>query len=299
MISSFQLKTYLKNVKDLEIICYQLSRLYQNLNEKLKYQTTQERTISVPIKAPTKSSWIFPLLGLFIGGIFGVIIGFLRWLLFSKEGFLYNFIGGGGEEPILPYMKGPILVCGLIGFAFVLVIVIIDCVTFSSTVSDYQKRQLNQQHALSSCRDEMQKISIAIQQCEIKYNETKQALARLYSWNYIYPKYQGLVSVCTIFEYLDSGRCYTLEGHEGAYNLYESELRMNQIIGKLDDIIWRLDDLSLSQQVLGQALRQSNDKIDRLCGSVDSMVQSATLTQYYSSVTASTSSYLAWSKYLG
>ena len=36
-------------------------------------------------------------------------------------------------------------------------------------------------------------------------------------------------------EYLQSGRCYTLEGHEGAYNLYEEEKFKEIILTKLDD----------------------------------------------------------------
>jgi hypothetical protein len=56
-------------------------------------------------------------------------------------------------------------------------------------------------------------------------------------------------------EYLDSGRCSALEGPDGAYNLYESELRQNYIISKLDTIINQLDMIRENQYYLYTAMQ--------------------------------------------
>lgn len=45
----------------------------------------------------------------------------------------------------------------------------------------------------------------------------------------IYPKYLTLPAVTTIYEYLESGRCDSLAGANGSYNLYESEFEASTL----------------------------------------------------------------------
>lgn len=86
-------------------------------------------------------------------------------------------------------------------------------------------------------------------------NDTVDLLEKLYSKNIIYEKYQyDLVAICSFAEYLASGRCDELTGHEGAYNLYEHELRMHIITSKLDEIIERLDELAATQYTICESL---------------------------------------------
>lgn len=138
----------------------------------------------------------------------------------------------------------------------------------------------------------------SITQCKAKYSETQKLLAKYYSLNYIYPKYQGIVPICTIYEYLESGRCDSLAGAAGAYNLYETELRMNIIIGKLDNIINRLDDIAENQRLLASEIRNCHSQLVTLLNSVDSSVQgiqeSAALTEYHSRITSANTDYLVW-----
>lgn len=60
-----------------------------------------------------------------------------------------------------------------------------------------------------------------------------------------------------------------MEGHTGAYNLYEQELLQRIIISKLDIVISRLDEIQSTQYELAQALQQSNQKITALSNRVD------------------------------
>lgn len=73
---------------------------------------------------------------------------------------------------------------------------------------------------------------------------------QLLSYNIIYEKYNDIVAWTSIYEYLDSERCYDLSGPDGAYNLYESEIRANIIISKLDTIISKLDEIKQNQFML-------------------------------------------------
>ena len=73
-------------------------------------------------------------------------------------------------------------------------------------------------------------------------NQIVISLEKMYSSNIIYKKYRSIVPMFMICEYLESNRCTKLEGHDGAYNMYEQELRANIIIDRLDIIIYKLDE---------------------------------------------------------
>ena len=51
----------------------------------------------------------------------------------------------------------------------------------------------------------------------------------------------------------------TLSGYEGAYNLYEQELRMNIVISQLEDIYDQLEEISTNQYMLYSAICESNN----------------------------------------
>ena len=73
------------------------------------------------------------------------------------------------------------------------------------------------------------------------------ALQALYDENIIFPKYRNMVAITTINEYLMSGRCYELEGPNGAYNMYEMELRQNINIGQLSTNVDNLEQIRNNQ----------------------------------------------------
>lgn len=64
-------------------------------------------------------------------------------------------------------------------------------------------------------------IEVAKQQLKAVTQEKN----RLYSVNVLYPTYRELVAESSFYEYFSSGRCDTLEGSHGAYNLFETECR--------------------------------------------------------------------------
>lgn len=103
--------------------------------------------------------------------------------------------------------------------------------------------------------------------------QLKSALEQLYSADVIYPKYRNLVAVTMIYEYLASGRCSELEGPNGAYNLYEMELRQNIIIGQLSSILERLEQIRGNQFTLYNELEKSNQESARLLSDISNNVE--------------------------
>ena len=112
------------------------------------------------------------------------------------------------------------------------------------------------------------------------------ALEKIYDENIIFPKYRNLVAITAINEYLMSGRCDKLEGPDGAYNLYEMELRQNIIIAQLSSIIDNLEQIRNNQFSLYQELQQSNYTINEILAETRRMKETTMLTAYFAGVTA-------------
>ena len=84
------------------------------------------------------------------------------------------------------------------------------------------------------------------------------------SQNIIHPKYMNYIAITTMYEYFVTGRVSELKGATGAYNLYESELRQNLIIDKLDTIEDKLDTIIENQNVLYNEISGINFSIDKM-----------------------------------
>lgn len=110
-----------------------------------------------------------------------------------------------------------------------------------------------------------------IEQTENLLRETYKARNELYAANVIFGKYRELVALATFYEYLEAGRCTTLEGPTGAYNLYESEIRANMIIYKLSEIEKSLNEIERSQYMIYSQLTEMNSTLK----SIDRTMHSA------------------------
>jgi hypothetical protein len=89
-----------------------------------------------------------------------------------------------------------------------------------------------------------------IEETKGKIIEVNKVIQSIQSMNIIYAKYWNLPALTSIYEYFLTGRCSELTGADGAYNLYEGELRSAIIIDKLDVIIDKLDDIKNTQYQL-------------------------------------------------
>lgn len=96
----------------------------------------------------------------------------------------------------------------------------------------------------------------------------------LYSYNIVFGKYRNLVALSSFYEYLMSGRCSSLEGPNGAYNIFETEIRANQIISQLSDVINSLEQIKSNQYIAYSQLSEMNTSLAKLDRSMDNAVAS-------------------------
>lgn len=106
---------------------------------------------------------------------------------------------------------------------------------------------------------------------QAEIDETKNKLAvsterldAMYAKNIIFPKYQNLAMVCSIYEYICAGRCTALEGSDGAYNILEMEIRLDRVVVQLDNVINQLGQIRQNQFMLYTAIRESNQLSEKI-----------------------------------
>lgn len=90
----------------------------------------------------------------------------------------------------------------------------------------------------------------------------------------LHPSYQGLIPISIIYGYFETGRCTQLQGHEGAYNLYEDEKMKGLIINKLDTVSKQLGHLQNTMCYVGQAIEECNSRLSELESASDRMINS-------------------------
>lgn len=161
-----------------------------------------------------------------------------------------------------------------------------------------QKNFEAMKHTNESRRNELQE---ELDELADQYNKTLEIVDKLYDLDIIYEKYQELIPVSSFYEYIASGRCNSLTGPSGAYNLYENEARMNVIITKLDEINTKLDIIAQNQQVLADEMRkannlsfQINNKIDKLTNASQSLIQNTEIIGYHSMIASKNTEILKW-----
>ena len=318
-----QCKEYVKNIKDLEFSCYEQERLLRELKKQpsvtqrqiseLEDQLRTEKEPEKPLGSignliASGGAVIFmPLLGALIGIVCALVIrcicgviGFLQNVAsYSTDflSFIWRFftmdIDSGMPSWLTFIFWGAVIGYGL-HFIWMLIDVVKEQKTYPQRAELYYKKQQEISHLIEYKKKSLQTtIAHEITKGEQQYQQTKQLLKKYYDMGFIYPKYRGLVPICTICEYLESGRCFSLIGPEGAYNLYESELRMNMIVSKLEDINNKLDVIIENQRMLIEELRKSNAQLQRISGTLDNIENNTALTEYHDSVTASNTTYMS------
>lgn len=112
-----------------------------------------------------------------------------------------------------------------------------------------------------------------------EYKRIKEIINQMYNLRIdgrlcLHPNYRGFVPISIIYGYFDTGRCSQLEGHEGAYNLYEDEKIKGMIIEKLDSILKQINKLNGTMLYVGKTIEECNDRLSELESSNDRMISS-------------------------
>lgn len=117
-------------------------------------------------------------------------------------------------------------------------------------------------------------------------SETRKALSKMYECNIIHPKYRNMVAMCSFYEYYSTGRCTELTGPNGAYNIFEYELRQNMIISKLDKIIDELEAIKHNQFILYGEMVKTNEMLSGIKTEMSSIYRSVNEIKQNSYITA-------------
>ena len=159
------------------------------------------------------------------------------------------------------------LIADTIAFAVVSVLIsfLISLLKKPSEDRNIKDAEESYNRILKNRNTELKKQQNLLAYCEKTESEiappeakTRQELDELYAQNLIHPKYRNFVAVSQICEYFETGRCDTLTGPNGAYNLFEAELRANVIIIKLDKILEKLDEIKSMQYMIYDAIMTTN-----------------------------------------
>ncbi len=143
---------------------------------------------------------------------------------------------------------------------------------FAENIKNYQ----------NTCSESEQVIN----ELQTVYDSTKNTLKRLYDFDVVFPKYRSFVAMATISEYLESGRCTTLTGPDGAYNLYESELRQNRVISRLDTIAEQIELVKDNQYLLYTELKKANQISEHIATEVRNLADVSHRIAVHSAITA-------------
>lgn len=138
---------------------------------------------------------------------------------------------------------------------------------------------------------------------EIKRAE--EILKQYYAKDIIYQKYRNFVAVSSFYEYFESGRCSELVGHEGAYNIFETEIRQNLIIRQLEEVITQLDRIEENQYMIYSAITESNaalkrfatqvnQSLEKLGHSMDSLNDNMQIVGYNTRIAAQNTEFMKW-----
>lgn len=126
----------------------------------------------------------------------------------------------------------------------------------------------------------------AIAKMQAKKAATDAVLKQYYSLDIVHPKYRNISALALFCEYLDTGRCTALTGPNGAYNLYEQELRQDQIISKLDTVISKLEKIEQNQVMMLEQLEHIHRNSDTMTSDMKNLLSSTHRIEKLSSITA-------------
>ena len=274
------LHEYLRNVLDIESNLYVLRKLSGGL----RYKLNSLEVLKAPEKpstpeAPNPENSV-DLLGLVIFlvifGVAGLIITYMICKYSIRLAINKLFVGLYGVMISLSFMGG-----GMAG-----ALEESDKNKKSAQMYEAKKRKyisdmIKYQNAVTATQKENAKrqaeravLQANIDAAEKQFTTSLLTLDKLYSANIIHPKYRDLTAVSSLYEYIDTGRCSQLEGPNGAYNMFESEVRLDHILLKMDDVIRQLDSIRQSQYQLYVAVSEGNRRTASLLESVSQDVKS-------------------------
>lgn len=268
-----ELKEYLRIVVDMERECYTQERLRSQLVYQIQSLGNRRE-----IAKPTEPDRLEPFISRLCGEFFSILV-------FGASDFpgqFWSAIGIGIISGFLIYKYSPLgvdsnfigsYVCGIILGGLIVAILSIsgdkaeheaELKKYEEATKNYEKQMALEDHRVLEEEKEKYFLNQELLKLKASMAQSHTVLQKLYDMNIIFPKYRGFILVSSIYEYLYSGRCTTLEGHEGAYNILENEMRLNNIIMRLDHISAQLNQIKDNQFMIYSAIQESNHTLSKI-----------------------------------
>ena len=140
----------------------------------------------------------------------------------------------------------------------------------------------NKETLLSSYDTDIWMCNINLSMINKELSAVEQLLKKYYATGILYPTYHNPRAVVTILQYLQSGRCEGLNGTNGAYNMYEAELRMDTVIEQLKIMNFLMRQLVQNTANILAGVRIINSRLDEIQSSL--ITQQDLMTQYNKSI---------------
>ena len=267
------LEEYLSIVVDLEKNVYLQEQLIENIRQKISRLGIPNQLIQPVEPTPPKG----PFIGIYLLCILASVVA--AFILCMLVALFPSILGIGIPDMIM--------------FIIMAIVAVVLSIFSCWGVSDPDKRELYKKSAAKYERDlvdyqnarlkdevrvrlENQKKEVfqeSLRQLEMQNRSTKNFLEDVYSLDVIYKKYRTFPQVCSLYEYIRSGRCTTLKEEKGfasggAYNLLEQENLQKTIILHLDKILQSLNKIQANQCILYNAIQEGNQKLNDILSGI-------------------------------
>ena len=132
--------------------------------------------------------------------------------------------------------------------------------------NNYLKHMEEYNHQMDKKKARKVAIDSSVQKVETELKTTRSDLNKLYDMDIVYSAYRGWANVCSLYDYIASGMCKTLEE---AYKVLVAHIDAGEIITRLDRIVLQLNAIKSRQATLYNSIQDANKTMDRLVNSTD------------------------------
>lgn len=278
-------KQYLEDVIDLEMKKVVTEKMYEEL---VIEENEWNRKISY---SPAKGFSSMSIGDMLVSGAKTLGVCVVLWIVFL-------FVGAFADIRIEGIFINLMLILIFVVSIFVLPIVLPIAMKIQEVKDvnkDYNYRKEQQEYVENHGEKAVSIITYNQNQLRTTYKFLNDNLTKAYSTGFIYKKYQTMEACATILEYLESGRCYELEGPNGAYNKYEDEMRDGLIISTLGQISMKMDTIIENQRSLESAVRMVAKNINEMTENIKLLCDTVQNIDGNIEEIAATSKITAWS----
>lgn len=250
-MTSAELKDYLKLVIDLRKSYYETAQIRSNLDSQKNkaIETIKQISRAGGVSGDIATEWV-KTFGIAIGcGVAGLLVGVILTLINNLDTDLL------------------LLICPIIGI-IIAVILGVDK-TKGIIVAKKNNNALKEKAIIEKALTEN-----ALKQIDEALEDTSETMVEVCENDVIHYNYRNdLAALTAFYEYIDMGRCSELTGVNGAYNLYESEKRMDKIITQLDTVISNLEDIKRNQYFLYCTVQNMITQIETVSNRIESEIK--------------------------